>query len=72
MAIHFRAVKNSLRGPRLKVHKNENFFGSDFKFVLFYSRFCKNIFFDWAIIGEDTIFLLSLRLSRIKFSQVSD
>ncbi len=41
----------------LKVHKNENFFGSDFEFrtisllVVLKLRFCKKIFFDQATIG---------------------
>jgi hypothetical protein len=60
----------------LKVHKNENLFGSDFEFctisllVMFkYQCFVKRIF-DRATIGGDTIIPLSLRLSRIEFSLV--
>ncbi len=60
----------------LKVHKNENFFGSDFEFctisllvMLKCEGFVKH-FFHWAIIGADTIIPLSLRLSRIRFRLV--
>jgi hypothetical protein len=48
------------------------------KFVLFRSQLAKNIkvlskiFFDWASIGGDTIFPLSLRKRGIEFSLVSD
>jgi hypothetical protein len=62
----------------LKVHKIEIFFGFDFEIciisLLFTSKYCIKILpkqiFDQAIIGGDTIFLLSLRLSGIKFSLV--
>ncbi len=52
----------------LKVHKNENFFGSDFEFctIVSYAQILtvgKNFFFDRATIGGDTIIPLSLRLS---------
>ncbi len=62
----------------LKVHKNENFFGSDLSFYYFivsYAqilRFCNKIFFDQATIGGDVIIPLSLRLSRVEFSLVWD
>ncbi len=46
----------------LKVHKIENFFGFDFGKIL------PKFFFDWAIIGGDTIFPLSLRLGGIKLA----
>jgi hypothetical protein len=59
---------------RLKVHKRKNFLGSDFEFCTFllllmlkYYSFAKQIF-DRAIIKEDTIVPLILRLSRIDFS----
>jgi hypothetical protein len=65
------------RGARVKegeVHKNENFFGSDFEcctisllVMLKYSGFVKN-YFDRGTIRGDTIIPLSLRLSRIEFS----
>ncbi len=48
------------------------------KFVFFRSYLGRNIkvlgknLFDWAIIGVDTIFPLSLRLRGIEFSLVSD
>ncbi len=60
----------------LKVHKIEIFLASILKFAVFLYQLCKNIkilhkkFFDQAIIGEDTIFPLSLRLSGIEFSLV--
>jgi hypothetical protein len=56
-----------LKDYHLKVHKNENFFGSVFIFcsisllvTLKYLGFVKNNF-DWAIIGEGTIIPLSLK-----------
>jgi hypothetical protein len=62
----------------LKIHKIENFFGFDFgiSVFLFLSyvkilRFYKKTFY-WTIIGGDMIFPLSLRLSGIEFSLVSD
>ncbi len=61
---------------RLKVHKNENFFGFDFEFctvsllvILKYEGFVK-FFFDWAMNGRDMIVPLSLRLRGIEFSLV--
>ncbi len=60
----------------LKVHKIEIFLASILKFALFLYYLCQNIkiltkkFFDQAIIGGDTIFPLSLRLSGIEFSLV--
>ncbi len=53
----------------LKVHKNDNFFGSDFEFFTIFAFTCLNIKilwekkFDLAIIQEDTIFphILSIR-----------
>jgi hypothetical protein len=62
----------------LKVHKIEIFLASILKFVLFLYQLCENIkillkkFLDQAIIGGDTIFPLSLRLSGIEFSLVWD
>ena len=63
----------------LKVHKIEIFFGFDFEICIFslfvmskYWDFTKKKFFDQAIIGGDTIFPLSLRLSGIEFSLVWD
>ncbi len=73
-----RALKRLLQqsqGP-LKVHKIEIFLASFLKFALFLYYICQNIkilqkkIFDQAIIGGDTIFPLSLRLSRIEFSLV--
>ncbi len=60
---------------QLKVHKIEIFFASILKFVLFLYYLCQNIkilqkIFDQAIIGGDTIFPLSLRLSGMEFSLV--
>ncbi len=59
----------------LKVHKIENFFGSEFEFytisllvMLKYKGFVK-IFFDWAMNGGDTI-IPGLRLRGIEFSLV--
>ncbi len=60
----------------LKVHKIEIFLASILNFVLFLYKLCENIkilqkkFFDQAIIGGDTIFPHSLRLSGIEFSLV--
>ncbi len=60
----------------LKVHKMRFFLASILKFVLFPYYLCQNIKvlskknFDQAIIGGDTIFPLSLRLSGIEFSLV--
>jgi hypothetical protein len=62
----------------LKVHKREIFYGRSpiLNFVLFHSWFCLNIkvlqkhFFDWAIIGGDTIVPLVLRLRGIGFSLI--
>jgi hypothetical protein len=57
----------------LKVHKIEIFFGFDFEnciiSLLVMSKFkiLPKKFVDQAIIGGDTIFPLSLRLSRIEF-----
>ncbi len=54
------------------------FLASILKFVLFLYYLCQNIKilqkknFDQAVIGEDTIFPLSLRLSGIEFSLVWD
>jgi hypothetical protein len=62
----------------LKVHKIEIFLASILKFVLFLYKLGQNIkilpkkFFFQAIIGGDTIFPLSLRLSGIEFSLVWD
>ncbi len=58
----------------LKVHKIENFFGSDFEFcvismLVMLKGFVKK-FLDHATIGGDTIIPRSLRLSRIEFSLV--
>ncbi len=60
----------------LKVHKIEIFFGFDFEICIIsllvmskYSDFTKKNF-NQAIIGGDTIFPLSLRLSGIEFSLV--
>ncbi len=60
----------------LKVHKIENFFGSDFEFstislllLLKYYDFVKKIF-DWAMNGGDLIVPRSLRLRGIEFSLV--
>ncbi len=66
--------------PSLKVHKIEIFFGFVFEICItvFLYYLCQNIkilqkkFFDQAIIGGDTIFPRSLRLSGIKFSLVWD
>ncbi len=62
----------------LKVHKIEIFFGLDFEICIIsllvmskYSDLTKK-FFDQSIIGGDTIFPLSLRLSGIEFSLVWD
>jgi hypothetical protein len=59
----------------LKVHKNENFFGSDFEFCTFsllvmlkYQSVEKKFY--RATIRGDKIIPLSLRLSRIEFSLV--
>ncbi len=63
---------------RLKVHKIEIFFGFDFEICIISLLVCQNIkillkiFLDQAIIGWDTIFPLSLRLSGIEFSLVWD
>ena len=61
---------------RLKVHKIEIFFGFYFEICIIsllvmpkYKDFTKKNF-DQAIIGGDTIFPLSLRLSGIEFSLV--
>ena len=62
----------------LKVHKIEIFFGFDFEIciisLLGLSKYkiLQKFFLDQAIIGGDTIFRLSLRLSGIKFSLVWD
>jgi hypothetical protein len=59
----------------LKVQKNGNFVTPFLTFVLFIVSyeyillFCTKIF-DWAIIGGDAIFPLSLRQSGIEFSLV--
>ncbi len=57
----------------LNVHKNENFFGSDFEFctisllvLLKYLKILKKKNFDWAINGGDTIVPLSLRRRKRK------
>jgi hypothetical protein len=69
----YRSLLKCSRG-HLKVHKIEIFFGFDFELFLY--KLCQNIMilqkkiFDQAIIGGDTIFLLSLRLSGIEFSLV--
>jgi len=62
----------------LKVHKIEIFLGFDFEICIIsllvmskYKYFTKK-FFDQAIIGGDTIFPLSLRLSGMEFSLVWD
>ena len=53
----------------LKVHKNENFFGSEFEFCTISLLVLLNDFvkknFDWTINGGDTIVPLSLRLRGI-------
>ncbi len=60
----------------LMVHKIEIFLGFDFEICIISLLVSQNmkiiqkIFFDQAIIGGDTIFPLSLRLSGIKFSLV--
>ncbi len=61
----------------LKVHKNENFFGSDFEICIMsllvklkYYGFV-NFFLIWPYWGR-SIFPLSLRLRGIEFSLVSD
>jgi hypothetical protein len=60
----------------LKVHKKEIFFGFDFEICIISLIVMQNIKilqkknFDQGIIGGDTIFPLSLRLSGIKFSLV--
>ncbi len=54
----------------LKVHKNENFFGFDFEFCTISLLVMSNIkilqkkLFDWASIGEGTIFPRSPRTTR--------
>ncbi len=60
----------------LKVHKSENYFGSEFEFctisllvLLKYQDFVQT-FFDWAMNGGDTIVPRSLRLRGIEFSLV--
>ncbi len=62
---------------RLKVHKIEKFLGFDFEICIISLLVSENIkikkkFFDQSIIGGDTIFPLSLRLSGIEFSLVWD
>ncbi len=63
---------------KLKVHKIEIFCGFDFEIciisllVMWNIKILQKHFFDQAIIGGDTIFPLSLRLSRIEFSLVWD
>ncbi len=54
----------------LKVHKNENFFDSDFGICVISLLVISNIkilpknFFDWAIVGGGTIFPRSPRTTR--------
>jgi hypothetical protein len=56
----------------LKVHKRENFWAPILNTVLFHSYLCINSkvllkkFFDWALIGEDTIVLRTLSIRRAK------
>ncbi len=63
---------------RLKVHKIEIFCGFDFEIciisllVMLNIKILQKICLDQAIIGGDTIFPLSPRLSGIEFSLVSD
>ena len=63
-----------IKPHHLKVHKNENFFGSDFEFctisllVLLIDFVKKN--FDWATNEGDKIVPLSLRLRGIRFCLV--
>ncbi len=65
-------------GVPLKVHKIEIFFCFDFEILYdFFISYVKILGFykknfDQAIIGGDTIFPLSLRLSGIEFSLVWD
>ncbi len=65
-------------GAILKVHKIEIFFGFDFEIciisllVMWNIKILQKNFFAQAIIGGDTIFPLSLRLSGIEFSLVWD
>ena len=76
------SIKGNLRVATstlaLKVHKIEIFFGFDFEICIISLIVIRNFkilqkkFFDQAIIGGDTIFPLSLRLSRIEFSLVWD
>ncbi len=68
--------KNKYSPLYLKVHKIEIFFGFDFEICIIsllvmskYEDFTKKKF-NQAIIGGDTIFPLSLRLSGIEFSLV--
>jgi hypothetical protein len=60
-------------GLALKVHKRDNFFGSDFEistfFIVGYAKilkFFKIKCFDWASIKKDTIFLRILSIRRTK------
>ena len=76
MTIKAESYDSQVSMTALKVLKIEIFFASILEFVLFRSLLCQNIkilqkkFFDWATIGGDTIFPLSLRLSGIEFSLV--
>ncbi len=70
---HFGDVVNDM-SVEIKVHKRDNFFGSDFEFFTFLwlvipnYYFLENIFCHWTNIGEATIIPRILSICRKRFS----